>query len=42
MEDMIKNHPSIAPRFKEARPLENPKGFGLPLGSKKNPLSAIT
>jgi geranylgeranyl reductase family protein len=39
MEDIIKNHPTIAPRFKEARPLENPKGFGLPLGSKKNPLS---
>jgi menaquinone-9 beta-reductase len=39
MEDIIKNHPTIAPRFKEAKPLESPKGFGLPLGSKKIPLS---
>jgi flavin-dependent dehydrogenase len=35
MDDLIKNHPLVAPRFKNAKPLEEPKGFGLPLGSKR-------
>ncbi len=39
MDDLIKNHPMVAPRFKNATPLEEPKGFGLPLGSKKIKLS---
>jgi menaquinone-9 beta-reductase len=39
MDDLIKNHPLVAPRFKNAKPLEDPKGFGLPLGSKKIKLS---
>jgi len=39
MDDLIKNHPMVAPRFKNAIPLEEPKGFGLPLGSKKIKLS---
>jgi geranylgeranyl reductase family protein len=39
MDDLIQHHPLVAPRFKNAKPLEEPKGFGLPLGSKKNPLS---
>lgn len=39
MDDLIKNHPMVAPRFKNAVPLEDPKGFGLPLGSKRVKLS---
>jgi menaquinone-9 beta-reductase len=39
MDDLIKNHPLVAPRFKNAKPLEDPKGFGLPLGSKRIQLS---
>ncbi len=31
---IIEEHPQISPRFKEARPMEEIKGFGLPLGSK--------
>jgi geranylgeranyl reductase family protein len=33
--DIIQHHPGVAPRFKNAKPLETVKGFGLPLGSKK-------
>jgi len=39
MDALIKNHPSVAPRFKNAKPLEEPKGFGLPLGSKRISIS---
>lgn len=33
--DIIQHHPAVSPRFKNAKPLESIKGFGLPLGSKK-------
>lgn len=36
---IIKEHPNVADRFKDARPLENPQGFPLPLGSKKRRIS---
>lgn len=36
---LIKTHPHLQERFKNARPLETIKGYGLPLGSKKRPLS---
>lgn len=39
MKEIIEQNPVIAPRFNNATPLENPKGFGLPLGSIKKPLS---
>ncbi len=39
LESIIREHPSVSPRFAKAKPLEEPKGFGLPLGSKKIPLS---
>lgn len=35
LSDIIQHHPAVAPRFKNAKPLESIKGFGLPLGSKK-------
>lgn len=37
--DIIKNHPNIKHRFKNAKPLESVKGFGLPMGSKKRACS---
>jgi len=36
LQNILKNHPSFAPRFKDAILLDAEKGFGLPLGSKKN------
>ena len=39
LEKAIATHPRLAPRFKNARALESIKGFGIPLGSKKFPLS---
>lgn len=39
LEKLIKTHPGLKERFKEAKPLETIKGFGLPLGSKKRSLS---
>lgn len=39
LENIIKNNPNVAPRFKNARPLEKVNGFGLPLGSKKRKIS---
>lgn len=36
---IIREHPMVAPRFAQARALENPKGFGLPLGSARPALS---
>ena len=39
MQDIIDNHPSIAPRFKDAELVDGMKGYGLPLGSKKRVLS---
>lgn len=37
--DIIENHPNIKHRFKNAKPLESIKGFGLPMGSIKRPCS---
>lgn len=39
MNQIINNIPEIAERFKNATPLEDVKGFGLPLGSKKYAIS---
>ena len=37
--DIIENHPNIKHRFKNAKPLESVKGFGLPMGSIKRACS---
>ena len=37
--DILQNHPDIKKRFENAHPIEDIKGFGLPLGSKKKNLS---
>ncbi len=37
--DVIENHPKIAPRFKAATLAGKVEGYGLPLGSKKQPVS---
>ncbi len=39
MDELIKEHPLVKDRFKNATPLEEPKGFGLPLGSKRISIS---
>lgn len=39
LEKIITTHPKVAPRFKNAKPLEKVKGFGLPLGSQQYPIS---
>ncbi len=39
MEDLIQNHPEIAPRFQNATVEGKITGYGLPLGSKKRSLS---
>ena len=39
LEKTIASHPNVAHRFKDAEPLETVKGMGLPLGSKKRPIS---
>lgn len=39
LEEIISTHPNVAHRFKDAKPLETIKGFGLPLGSQKISLS---
>lgn len=39
LEDIIANHPNVKDRFKDAKPMETVKGFGLPMGSKKRPCS---
>ncbi len=36
---LIKEHPQLKARFAEAQALEDPRGFGLPLGSLKRPCS---
>ncbi|WP_276369350.1 geranylgeranyl reductase family protein [Chryseolinea sp. H1M3-3] len=36
---LLTTHPKFSERFKNAKPLETIKGYGLPLGSKKRPLS---
>lgn len=37
--NLLKTHPHLTERFKDAKPLETIKGYGLPLGSKKRNLS---
>ena len=37
--NILHEHPVLSSRFAHARPLENPKGWGLPLGSEKHSLS---
>lgn len=39
LRDIIENHPNVRDRFANAKPLEDIKGFGLPLGSKKRIIS---
>ncbi len=39
LEKIIKNHPNLKERFKDAIPLETIQGYGLPLGSKKRSIS---
>jgi len=39
MERVIQEHPDIAPRFQHAERIGSVHGYGLPLGSKKRPLS---
>ena len=39
LEEIIQNHPTISKKFKNAEPLETPKGWGLPLGSKRRKIS---
>jgi len=39
MQDAIANHPDLKVRFKNARPVSNIKGWGLPLGAIRRPLS---
>ena len=39
MEKLIRTHPNLKERFKDAVPLETVRGYGLPLGSQKRSLS---
>ena len=39
LQNLIKTHPQLKDRFKDAKPLETIKGYGLPLGSKKRNIS---
>ncbi len=39
LQRLLKTHPHLDVRFKDAKPLETIKGYGLPLGSKKRKLS---
>jgi geranylgeranyl reductase family protein len=39
LQNLLKTHPHLTERFKNAKPLETIKGYGLPLGSKKRNLS---
>ncbi|MEL6867257.1 MAG: geranylgeranyl reductase family protein [Bacteroidota bacterium] len=39
LDHIIQNHPNVKDRFKEAKPLESVKGFGLPMGSKRRSCS---
>lgn len=40
MSQIIHTHPDISPRFVNANALELPQGFGLPLGSRRLPVSS--
>jgi flavin-dependent dehydrogenase len=37
--ELLKNHPNLKGRFRDAAPLENVQGYGLPLGSVKRSIS---
>ncbi|MEP7252336.1 MAG: geranylgeranyl reductase family protein [Ginsengibacter sp.] len=37
--ELLKNHPNLKERFRDAKPLENIQGYGLPLGSVKRSIS---
>lgn len=37
--DLLENDPVLKERFADAKPLETVKGFGLPMGSSKKPMS---
>jgi geranylgeranyl reductase family protein len=39
LNNLLQTHPDLKERFKNAKPLETVKGYGLPLGSKKRHLS---
>ena len=39
MVNLLQTHPHLVERFKNAKPLETIKGYGLPLGSKKRSIS---
>lgn len=39
LQDIIQNHPNVRHRFKNAKPMESIKGFGLPIGSRKRQCS---
>jgi menaquinone-9 beta-reductase len=39
LQNLLQTHPHLKDRFKNARPLETVKGYGLPLGSKKRNIS---
>ncbi len=39
LKELIEDHPVLKNRFKNAKPLESVKGYGLPIGSKKRPIS---
>ncbi|MEL7534533.1 MAG: geranylgeranyl reductase family protein [Bacteroidota bacterium] len=39
LDEIVASHPLIAPRFKNAKQIGKTLGFGLPLGSKKRPIS---
>jgi geranylgeranyl reductase family protein len=39
LRDIINKHPNISPRMIDARPLEDVKGFKLPIGSRKRKIS---
>jgi len=39
LHELLSTHPALETRFKNARPKETVKGYGLPLGSKKRSLS---
>jgi len=39
LERIIREHPTISKRFTNAIAIENPKGWGLPMGSKKRDIS---
>jgi geranylgeranyl reductase family protein len=41
LDEILATHPTLAPRFAGARRLGPVRGFGLPLGSKRRPLSGV-